>query len=79
MKGERLLFGLPIIEVEEVNRDVDNIVFGDFSSYVVPVKIDETFLSEFAQDMRENGVDDEEFIAAVVDDLRGEDDVSNLH
>ena len=31
---------------------------------------DEIFLSELAQDMRDNGVDDEEFIAAVVDDLR---------
>jgi hypothetical protein len=32
--------------------------------------INEQFLSELVRDMRDNGVDDEEFIAAVVDDLR---------
>jgi len=35
---------------------------------------DEIFPSELAQDMRDNGVDDEEFIAAVVDGLKGGDD-----
>lgn len=39
---------------------------------------DEIFLSELAQDMRDNGVDDEEFIAAVVDTLRTGEEANEL-
>jgi hypothetical protein len=41
------------------------------------MQIDEQFLSEIAQDMRDNGVDDEMFISETIDAIR--EDSKNNH